>query len=327
MKLGRANYEGSTGKKRFKLMDGDNVFRILPPMGSLADKGKWIQYYSVVWGYENPEGKRRPFQDCRVTNYRTKMVEVESAAYVKSEKIKAMYNDLKERAKRGENVGEDTLKKALNLVKRFNIEGKYYLNVMNLQGEIGLLKVGRKVKDALEVEIKKLMGKNVDPLSIDQGRFFNISKSGKMLNTTYQVTVYKEQRVLEGGEIAEFDKVHKLDDSIIARLANEAYDLGTLYTKTTVEQVEAIVNGANPDTVLGLSSSSQVEDDGGEDEEIPTTSVATSSQNLTQEIEKSIEKPKAEAPAPSPAPIATPAPSSSLANMTDEDFLAKMGVM
>ncbi|MHA1675946.1 MAG: hypothetical protein ACTSU6_02095, partial [Candidatus Njordarchaeales archaeon] len=81
MKVGKTKYGG--GKKVFKLKDGDNVYRILPPLGKLADAGRYSQYYRVEWGYKNSKGQNRPFQDCRVVNRSNNMVEVESPSHLK----------------------------------------------------------------------------------------------------------------------------------------------------------------------------------------------------------------------------------------------------
>ena len=50
MKIGKPKY--GNGKKIFKIKDGDNVYRILPPLGKLADAGKWSVYQKVEWGYK-----------------------------------------------------------------------------------------------------------------------------------------------------------------------------------------------------------------------------------------------------------------------------------
>lgn len=272
MEIGKANYEGSGSKKnRFKIKDGNNVYRVLPPMGSLAKRGKWSQYFSVVWGYKNAEGKNRPFSDCRVVNYNTKMVEVESDAFLKSQKIKAAYEDLKTKAKNGEKVDPEVLKKTKELTERYNIENKHYVNVVNLQGEIGLLKLGAKAKKLLEGEIKKLTAKGVDPLSLENGRFFNIFREGKSFDTVYQVTEYKETVMMNGQEV-DVPKIHKMDDAFIGRLKSEVFDLGTLYKQTTAEQVKAIVEGADPDVVLGLGNSEESEDEGSEETSEETSS-------------------------------------------------------
>jgi len=324
MKIGKVNDEGKgSSKKRFKIVDGDNIYRILPPLGSLADQGRWSQYWSVVWGYKNSQGQKVPFSDCRKTNYRTKMVEIESAAYLKAEKLKAALLSMKESEKRGEAVDPKALKRMEDLVQEFNIDNKHYVNAVNLQGEIGLLKIGAKAKQLIEEERKKQIAKGVDPFSIDNGRYFNIFRSGRGFNTVYQVTIYKEQRQMENGEIAEFAKVHKMDDAFISRLDSEAYDLGTLYMRPTVEQVEAIVNGADPDEVLGINRG-QTDNSRVETEEMEEEYVAP----VVKEEAKVEIKPVVKAEAPKPAKVEEkPAASgTSMASLSDEEFLKQMGV-
>ena len=90
--LGKSNYGGGGKKTYFKLKDGDNVYRILPPMFDLAEKGVWTKYYAVEYGYYNTQGKMRPFLACRVVNKKTKMVEVESPSYLYRQQLKAAYD-------------------------------------------------------------------------------------------------------------------------------------------------------------------------------------------------------------------------------------------
>ena len=67
MKLGQAKYGGEYVKKNnYKLKDGEQVYRILPPMGELAEQGRWSVFYNVHFGYKNSEGKLRPFQSPEV---------------------------------------------------------------------------------------------------------------------------------------------------------------------------------------------------------------------------------------------------------------------
>ena len=48
MKIGKASYSGNT-KENFRIKDGDNIYRPLPPMGNLADAGKWSVYGAVSY--------------------------------------------------------------------------------------------------------------------------------------------------------------------------------------------------------------------------------------------------------------------------------------
>lgn len=240
MKVGKAKYSG--GKKVFKVKDGDNVFRILPPLGNLADAGKWSMYYRVEWGYKNSKGRNKPFLDCRKVNFQTKMVEVESAAHLRREALKNQKDAVVAAFKSGE-ATKDQVQEAIDLVKRYNQDAKHYLNVVSLNGEIGLLKIGHKAKLALDTEISKLREKGVDPLSLDNGRFFNFHRScptNNFRDTAYQVTVYQENVQLNGKTYQE-EKAHSMDDAFIARLAGEAFELSSMYPALTAQQVERLV--------------------------------------------------------------------------------------
>lgn len=246
MEIGKANYGGGL-KRKFKIEDGDNVYRILPPLGSAAQKGIWNVYIAVEWGYKGTDGKNRPFQDCRVTN-RQGMVEVESPAHLFREKLKAKKKQIVEAFKQGKATEED-VKKINELLKRYNLNKKYYLNVINLKGEIGLLPVGYKAMQGIKAVIKEFEKQGIDPLSVENGRFINIHRSGKGLDTMYQVTPYKENVVamVNGEETTlQRDKKHVLTEEIIARLSNEAFDLLKYkdgYPKLTPEEVQEMIDG------------------------------------------------------------------------------------
>ena len=192
MEIGKAKY--GNGKTVFKIQDGDNVYRILPPMGKLARSGKWNQYYRVEWGYKNSAGKVRPFQDVRKVNYQNQMVEVESAAHLRREALKAEKTNLVNALRttptdqkllaRVKEVNED--------LKRYNLDAKYYVNAMDLSGKIGLLKLGSRAFKALKSQIDELRKTGVDPLGVDNGRFFNFNRSnatGNFQDTAYQVKI------------------------------------------------------------------------------------------------------------------------------------------
>lgn len=275
MELGKAKY--GSGKHVFKIQDGDNVFRILPPMGKLAKKGKWYEYYRVEWGFKNTAGKNRPFQDVRIVNFQNQMVEQESAAHLQREAFKALKTDLvaKLRANPTDAGLKQQVAETTEAIKRYNLDSKYYVNAIDLTGKIGLLKIGSRAYKALKVEIEKLRKTGVDPLSIDNGRFFNFNRSnatGKFQDTAYQVTPYKENVEINGKTYQE-DKVHVLDQSIIDRLSDEAYELSGMYPEVTPAQVERMVKeGATAvDEILGAGNETVSNDDGGDQEDTPAT--------------------------------------------------------
>lgn len=251
MKIGKASYSGNV-KENFKIKDGDNIYRVLPPMGNLADAGQWSVYGRVCWGYKGSDGKNKPFLSPRVQNYNTKMIEVDCAAFNKSMKIKDEYQEMVKNAKeltKSGGVLTDEIKKELEAKKeesmQFNIESKFFLNVMDLEGKIGLLKLALTGHKLIKSLGKKLEAEGVDITGVENGRYVNINRQGTGLNTDYQVTEFKQNKQVEIDGVMETVQrsvPHTLDDNIIGRLAKEAFELDSLYPKPTEAEVKEIVD-------------------------------------------------------------------------------------
>jgi hypothetical protein len=296
MELGKANYSGGSGKTFFKMKDGNNIYRILPPLGSLAKDGHWRKYYTVVYGYKNSKGKMETFLDCRVVNFKTKMVEIESAAFLRSERVKKLHADLVKRYKEEKREEEKEeiagmLKSSYEDTQRFNIESKYYVNAINLNGEIGLLKVGYKAMAQLTNKdktglIDNAVKSGLDPLSVEDGRFFNFYRTGKGRETQYTVSEYKEKVETKEYGIVEKLVKHVLTPDLIARLSHGAFDLAKLYPSPSPEQVQRIVNEGSlaVDEILGNRDNKENnnEDDTPDSaaEENTTTSSQTTNNSL-----------------------------------------------
>ena len=250
MKLGKAKYSGEK-KEIFKIKDGDNVFRILPPMGNLADAGVWARYFRVVWGYKDSNGKLRPFVSPRVVNFKTKMVEVDCAAFNRTERLK---NELTDSIKKAKEFAAnkqplpkelkdriEELKELVGSKGRFNIDSKHHMNVMTQDGKIGLLKLAGRGMQALKARFKQMEAAGVDATAVQGGRFMVIHRSGTGLDTTYSVEELKQQVQTQEHGLVEKSVPHNLDDSIISRLSQEAFELDEIYPTPTSEQVAEIV--------------------------------------------------------------------------------------
>lgn len=264
MKIGKASYGGGGKKTYFKMKDGDNVYRILPPLGELADKGIWSVFYNVHYGYKNSDGKLRPFQSSLIKNYKTKMIEASDAALERIEKLKAQ---LAEAKASGNTVLVQKLNEFVGPKGSFNLDNNHYVNAVDAQGNIGILKIRHRAKQALDVVIKRLREKGIDPLSVDNGRFFVITRSGTGLDTTFQVNVLTRTiNVPNVGDVQQ-EVVHALDESIIARLAGEAADLGKLFKKPTPKQIARIVTegAVAVDEILDGKGQGTTGSSGGED--------------------------------------------------------------
>jgi hypothetical protein len=114
MKLGKPKYEQSN-KNYFAFKKDQNTFilRVLPPMGELADAGKWSVYHRVEFGYKTSDGKLKPFLSPRVVNFNG-MVEVESEAHKRREGLKAQAEQAKQS---GDTATEERCK---NLLRQYN---------------------------------------------------------------------------------------------------------------------------------------------------------------------------------------------------------------
>lgn len=273
MKIGKSKHGGSR-KNFFKLAKGEGivgVYRFLPPLGDAADEGLWTAFYRVHYGYKNSEGRMKPFQSCEKVNFSNKMVEVVDAAKQRIKMLEAKAVELKAALKTAEETGTpnpaavENLATVRELLKRYNLEGKWYMNAIDLSGAIGLAKIPHKAKQLLENLIKELEAKGVDPTGVEDGRFFEIIRTGNNNTTVYSVRLHtKTIQHPELGEIQQPVK-HALDESILARLGNEAHNLKTLFKAPTAEQVARIVKEGVPavDAILGVGQKGGTASDGG----------------------------------------------------------------
>jgi len=330
IKIGSAKY-GITQKKYFKLKDGESTFRILPPLGDLADEGRWSVFYKVHYGYKNTKGKLRVFQSSLVKNRKTKMVEVPDAAVERIETLKAK---LEEAKASGNKAMVEKLGKLVSGQKpMYNLDSNHYLNVVDSQGNIGVLKLRHRAKQALDEEIKALREKGVDPLSVDNGRYFVFRRSGTGLDTTFAVRILKEKINIEGVGEVERDVVHKLNSELINRLGDEAAQLNKLFKEVSADDIKRIVEssdlltGQSPviDELFdsakgdgGSSSSDEGDEDYGDEEESSSSSSAAAAASTTQaakttqaaasvgsNTEKALEAAPAETQAAAPAKTET----------------------
>ena len=257
VKIGKSKFGGGgnrVSRKYFKLEDGDQAFRILPPIGDLADEGRWSMYYKVHYGYKNSEGKMRPFASSEVKN-KEGMVEVPDAA---KERLELLKGKLEEAKANGNEAQIEVLERLVGFQGVYNLDSNHYLNAIDLQGNIGVLQLRYKAKLALDNEIKKLNAEGIDPLSVENGRFFVFNRSGKNRDTAFSVTVFKEKVALnedvakslgmKPGTTVDKEVVHVLTDDIINRLGTEAAQLDKIFKRLTSEEIARVVKESDLET-------------------------------------------------------------------------------
>lgn len=355
--FGKPKYGGNFVKRKWwKLKDGDSTFRILPPIG---EDGIWSKFYNVHYGYKNTKGEMRVFQSSLVKNRKTKMIESPDAALERIEKMKAQYEEAR---KSGNKALFDQLDKFVGQKGMYNLDNNHYVNAMDEQGNIGILKLRHRAMLALQATIKRLRDDNIDPLSAENGRYFVFSRSGMGLDTTFQVTVKKKKLRVEGVGEVEQDWTHVIDAETANRCAEfkdgkvlykEAANLSELFKRPSSEEVARIVKEA--DVLTGKSPAidalfdtkkddTAATDDSEEEGEIQSTGTTTASLHSSQTAQAAapVTATTAQAtPEPTPAPAQT-APATApktetlasapkttgqaVSDMSVEDFLKDLGV-
>lgn len=337
VKIGKARFGGQNQQRKyFKLKDGEQAYRILPPIGDLADEGRWSVFYSAHYGYKSTDGKQKPFLSCEVKNRKNGMIEVADAAKDRITTLKAKYEEAK---KAGNKALIDTLDPLVGNVAMYNLDNNHYMNVVDAQGNIGILKIRHKAKLALEAEIKKLDKNGVNPLSEDNGRFFVFTRTGLGRDTTFGVSVLKEKLTVEGVGVVERDVVHVLDKEMIDRLGKEAGQLDKIFKQLTAEEVKKIVDssdlmtGISPvlDTLFGKQSTTQVDDGAAaaeaEEAEATTQTVAklaTTGVTAALETATAVATTKVETAKVATKVIAPKTQSKTIADMDQAEFLAAL---
>jgi hypothetical protein len=343
VKLGTAKYERQS-KNYFSFKRDQNQFilRIIPPYGKLAEKGKFSVYHRVEFGYKGTDGRMKPFLSPRVVN-REKMVEQESLAHVRREQIKSQQAQAKAEG------NEAMANKCGELLRQYNQDAKHYMNTIDLNGNIGLFKIGHKGYTALQAKIKAIKEKDgIDPLGIETGRYFIFSRTGQGRDTLYTVEEYKKKQELSDGQggtiVADVSFNHVIDDNIINRLEAEAFELLDVYPSVSLEEEKMIVEGgpAGVDAVFNArkatsqAQSQQTSTPAPQPEAQPQPEkvdlpVAKAEEPVaqttvqTEDVATTVNTNTGEVLSETPAASATPAaPATDVASMSDEDFFAAM---
>ena len=183
MKSGNDRFGGSSNfKKRnfWKLKDGDQIYRILPSLSELfpedeklKDQTRWSVFHSVHHGYTTSDGKKKSFLSSEVYNSKNKMVEVPDAAKDRIELLKGKLEEAKESG--NEAIAEKLTTLVGPMVGKYNLDNNHYINVLDAQGNVGVLALRHTAKKALENEGKKCQA---DPLSASNGRYFVFNRTG-----------------------------------------------------------------------------------------------------------------------------------------------------
>lgn len=317
--------EGFQKKEYFKLKSGTTlVVRILPAMGALADKGIWNKYYAVHFGYRGTDNKMFLFQSTLEKDRATGTVTVPDAALDRINTIKA---DIEKLESALESLPADSPKTAAveakieelkKLGDTYNLDKKYYMNVIDISGKIGVLSLGYKDFNQLkELREKLRKEEDIDLVSVKNGIYISLTKSGMGRETTTSMTPYLESTVDASGKKTRDYKTLPITQDLIPRLEREAFDLSNMYAKVTPEQIDVMVLGGSVgvDTVRQAVRGNQA---------VRTAVVEQVPESVTEMTTVApVAAAKVETPVVAPAPANTATKSGNV--MSDEELAALLG--
>lgn len=231
--------------KRFKLQDGANIYRILPPFGDAeVHKGYPFRKWSTAWLIDPQTGKLRPFatpqtegKDCPVRDYSDLL----------AKKLKEVEAKLIQKGLNDDQIATkmEGLRKAQWQIR---VNHTYAYNASNKEGEVGILEV----KSTAHKGIKTLMMAYIteysqDPTSLDSdtaenaGVWFNINKTGKNKDTTYTVTLNQAREKSSDGKVYKVDDRSPLAENIVDSYEDLGYDLNAIYVRKTYDEMKTIL--------------------------------------------------------------------------------------
>lgn len=265
--IGRAVYTQNEFKKRtnsenvnWKLKEGSNIYRILPPFGTLASLGKWSNYEVIHWGYGvevDGEKKMRPFRCIQRKNFKTKVVEVECPQCSAADKMFREENSLREKYRsqgKSEEEVRSLLKSFSDWRSLFNTQRSHYVNVLRPDGQLGKLRLSNRAMAALRMEIKNLIdtGEETDPCGVDRGVWLDFFRQGMDTSSIFKVSAVYETVNVNGRNMKSL-KPAPLTPELVERMKTEAFDLGTGYKDLTRDQIQILVDSdGDPETVTSI---------------------------------------------------------------------------
>lgn len=245
LKIGTVNFDGGAVGTRgsfHKINPGDNLFRVLPPLFSLAEVQKYAIFYSTHEVYGS-NGKKRKFRCVQEKDHKTKTI-------IRHCPFCDLYEQNTERLKlvKASNKGtkEDYDRFEASHIAPYKPDKKFYLNAVDANGKVGLLPIGYKMFQDLDSLIKKLYKEDqIDATGI-KGLFLNFEKVQKFKgdrDTTYKVSVAYEK--MQDGSMRY--KTHEMAPAFIQSLKTQATDLSLLFKVITPEEVSALSTAQGED--------------------------------------------------------------------------------
>lgn len=223
--------------KNFKFDAGNNVFRILPALWSLATdpRKSYSKYWKTHWGFVDTEGKKMPVVCTERKNANKEILEHCAICDVLAERVAFV------ESKKGQ-VSDEQLQAVLDSkVEPYKSKGYYFAWAVDLKGDIGLLQMPKTVHDQFFDLGRDEKAKRGITLNGTTGFYVNISKTGTgKFGTKYQVTMYREPD--PKNPMLDTIKSHELDEAFVNKIKTETRDLSLIYTALSPEDTKTLAS-------------------------------------------------------------------------------------
>lgn len=251
MSFGKARFGSNKStyakKNYFSVNENEQVFGLFPPMFDLEDKGVWTRFYKVHFGYKNSEGKLRTFLSTLKIDKDTKQVVIPDAASALIES----YTGQRDEAKKAGNLQlAARFDKLIGMKGVYNMDKNWHINVHDLNGNVGNLKIRHRCMLKLEDLLGKLEAKGIDPFSPANGRYFTFRRVGTGPDTSFEVGVYAPEVEFHGRMIPD-EKVRTISSELESKANRELTNLDKLFQSISPEEIKMIVDSA--DLITGKS--------------------------------------------------------------------------
>lgn len=223
-----------------KLEAGDNLFRILPPVHSLAKAGKYYQYYAVHGGFKNQAGRQMKFQCIEEKDFKTKLITKRCPVCDMVSEKKKNYDQLKAAMEAGNTQVTKEKLKAFHdaYIYPYQADKKNYVNAVDASGKIGILPVSYRVFSPLSDLIKKRAAAG-DDITGMSGAFVQITKTQRFKGDS-QTTYSVQLAAVQDGDVLKIRR-HQLTPDFINEMKTKTADLGDLYRSISAEDMAALV--------------------------------------------------------------------------------------
>lgn len=251
--IGKSNLKGnksgavSTGKWFYLEDNKDNVYRVLPPLHSLARTGEFAKYYAVHRQIKGLDGKQRPFLCNQEKDYKTKMITVRCGLCDRAAELKSKVDAA---TASGQMSKEESFQFEQKNIWPLKPEKKYFLNVVNQEGNIGVISISISMYQDLQNTLKEWDKKGFD-LTGQKGAFLNFTVTKKFKGD--KDAVHKVVPFTQVNKDGSFSLVqHEVTPEVIEKLKTDSRDLSKLFRSLTTEDVAmlASTDGADRSQII-----------------------------------------------------------------------------